>query len=131
MTKLATRSNKPSAVLVYESGAEYGHCRSVDIVTKETGMDVGAVVHLSGGKYAWVEAADVATLNADVRVVIDIDITSKANGDNAIVTLGMPAGGFAGVARGGLKFKDTLTSGQVDTVVAALAAKGIKTLVTV
>lgn len=131
MTKLATRSNKPSAVLVYESGAEYGHCRSVDTVTKETGMDVGAVVHLSGGKYVWVAAAAVATLNADVRVVIDINVTSKANGDQALVTLGMPAKGFAGVAKGGLKFKDALSAPQLATVVAALEAKGIRVLTTV
>lgn len=131
MTKLATRSNKPSAVLVYEAGAEYGHCRSVDTVTKETGMDVGAVVQLSGGKYVWVAAAAVATLNADVRVVIDIDITSKANGDQALVTLGLPAKGYAGVAKGGLKFKDTLSAGQLTTVYAALEAKGIKVLTSV
>lgn len=131
MTKLATRSNKPSAVLVYEAGAEYGHCRSVDTVTKETGMDVGAVVHLSGGKYVWVAASAVASLNSDVRVVIDIDVTSKANGDQSLVTLGLPAKGYAGVAKGGLKFKDTLSSGQLATVYAALEAKGIKVITSV
>jgi len=131
MTKLATRSVKPSAVLVYEEFPEYGHCRSVDTVTVETGMDVGAVVHLSGGKYVWVAAAAVATLNADVRIVIDTNIKAVANGDNALVTLGMPAKGIAGVAKGGLKFKDALSGGQIDTVVAALAAKGIKALTTV
>ena len=131
MTKLATRSNKPSNVLVYESGAEYGHCRSVDTVTVEAGMDVGAVVHLSGGKYVWVAASAVATLNADVRVVLDTGITTVGTGDKAIVTLGMPAKGYAGVSRGGLKFKDSLTSGQIDTVVAALAVKGVKTYTTV
>ena len=94
-------------------------------------MDVGAVVHLSGGKYVWVAAAAVATLNADVRVVIDIDVTSKANGDQALVTLGMPAKGFAGVAKGGLKFKDALSAPQLATVVAALEAKGIRVLTTV
>jgi hypothetical protein len=131
MAKIATRSAKPTAVLAYEQFPEYGHCRSVDTVTVEAGMDVGAVVQLDTGKYVWVAAADVATLADDVRIVIDIDITEKAAGDHSLVTLGMPAGGAAGVARGGLKFKDALTSGQVNTVVAALAAKGIKTLTTV
>ena len=131
MAKIATRSAKPTAVLAYEQFPEYGHCRSVDTVAVEAGMDVGAVVHLSGGKYVWVAAAAVATLNADVRIVIDPAITEVAAGDRSLVTLGMPARGAAGVALGGLKFKDTLTSGQVNTVVAALAAKGIKALTTV
>ena len=103
---------------MYEAGAEYGHCRSVDTVTVEAGMDVGAVVHLSGGKYVWVAAAAVASLNADVRVVIDIDITKKTTGDNARYS-GPPAKGYAGVAKGGLKFKDTPSAGQLTTVYAA------------
>ena len=131
MSKIGTRTAKPSEVLVYELLPEYGHCRSVDKVTVEAGMDVGAVLALSGGKYVWVEAADVATLATDVRVLIDPNISTAAVGDASLVTLGMPAGGVAGVAKGGLKFKDTLTSGQVNTVVAALQAKGIKVITTV
>ena len=130
MTKLATRSALPSNVIVYEQLAEYGHCRSADTVTVETGMDVGAVVHLSGGKYVWVAAAAVASLNADVRIVVDTDITQKTNGDQTLVTLGMPAKGVAGVSKGGLLFKDALSSPQKDTVYAALAAKGIKVITT-
>lgn len=131
MSKIGTRSVKPSAVLVYESMPEYGHCRSVDTVTVQTGMDVGSVVQLSGGKYVWVAAADVATLNADVRIVIDPAIATASAGDASLVTLGMPARGVAGVAKGGLKFKDALSAGQVTTVVAALQAKGIKVITTV
>lgn len=131
MSKIGTRSVKPSAVLVYESFPEYGHCRSVDAVTVEAGMDVGAVVALSGGKYVWVKAADIATLNADVRIVIDPAIATASAGYASLVTLGMPAGGVAGVAKGGLKFKDTLSAGQVTTVVAALQAKGIKVITSV
>lgn len=131
MSKIGTRSVKPSAVLVYESMPEYGHCRSVDTVTVQTGMDVGSVVQLSGGKYVWVAAADVATLNADVRIVIDPAIATASAGDASLVTLGMPARGVAGVAKGGLKFKDALSAGQVTTVVAALQAKGIKVITSV
>lgn len=131
MSKIGTRSVKPSAVLVYESMSEYGHCRSVDTVTVQTGMDVGSVVQLSGGKYVWVAAADVATLNADVRIVIDPAIATASAGDASLVTLGMPARGVAGVAKGGLKFKDTLSAGQLATVTAALALKGIKVIATV
>lgn len=131
MSKIGTRSVKPSAVLVYESMSEYGHCRSVDTVTVQAGMDVGAVVQLSGGKYVWVAAADVATLNADVRIVIDPAIATASAGDASLVTLGMPARGVAGVAKGGLKFKDSLSAGQLATVTAALALKGIKVITSV
>lgn len=126
--KVGTRGAKPSNVIVYEAGKEYGHCRSVNTVTVEAGMDIGAVVVLSAGKYVWVEAADIATLAADVRIVVDQDTAITAAGDASLVTLSMAAGGYAGVARGGLLFKDALTSGQVDTVVAKLNAKGIKVL---
>lgn len=126
--KLGTRGVKPSQVVVYESAKEFGHCRTVDTVTVEAGMDIGAVVQLEGGKYTWVAAADVAKLAADVRIVVDQDTSGTAAGDASLVTLSMAAGGYAGVARGGLLFKDTLTSGQIDTVAAALNAKGIKVL---
>lgn len=125
MTTIATRSNKPSNVLVYELFPEFGHCRAVNTVTVEAGMDIGAVVVLDTGKYKWVEAADIATLAADVRVVIDLDTNTATVGDASLVTLQR---GAAGVTRGGLKFKDTLTSGQIDTVAAALEVKGIKVL---
>ena len=124
--KIATRGAKASQVVVYESGKEYGHCRTVDTVTVEDGMDVGSVVVLSGGKYVWVAASAVATLAADVRIVVDQDVASTDAGDASLVTLSMAAGGFAGVARGGLLFKDTLTDAQITTVAGVLNAKGIK-----
>lgn len=221
MTKLATRSNKLSKVLQYELLPEYGHCRSVDTVVVEAGMDIGAVVArtlisptgtavktgtgngamgtitvtkyaqvgvytlrvvkaatdagdfvvldpagvqigagtvgvaftskdmsftLADGstdfivgdtfaitvagtvKYEWVEAADVAALAPDVRIVIDVATPVTTAGDASLVTLGMPAKGYAGVAKQALQFKDALSAGQLATVVAALAAKGIKSL---
>lgn len=127
MTKIATRSVKPSAVLVYELFPEYGFCRSSDTVTVVAGMDIGSVVQLSGGKYVGVNAAAVATLNADVRVIIDPNITSLATGDQTVVTWKV---GPAAISRGGLKFLDTLTTGQINTVAAALDAKGIRVLTT-
>lgn len=131
MAKIDTRTNKVSAVLVYEQFPEYGHCRTVDTVTVEAGMDVGAVVHLSGGKYVWVAAAAVASLNADVRVVIDPGVTDLAAGDRSVVTLSLAKKGVAGLAKGGLKFKDALSAGQITTVVTALEAKGFNVLTTV
>lgn len=125
MTAIATRGNKPSNVVVFEDHKEFGYCRAVNTVTVEAGMDIGAVVVLDTGKYKWVEAADIATLAADVRVVVDQNTHDSAVGDASLVTIFR---GPAGVARGGLKFKDTLTSGQIDTVAAALEAKGIKVM---
>lgn len=132
MTKLATRSEKLSNVLAWELAPETGYCRSTATVTVEAGMDVGAVVVLSGGKYVWVKAADVATLGADVRIVIDADVASKSAGDASLTLLGSETTITpAQVNRAGLKFKDALTSGQIDTVVGKLNARGIRTKVRV
>lgn len=128
MTKIATRTNKPSAGLVYEEFPEYGHCRSSDTVTVVAGMDIGSVVQLSGGKYVGVNAAAVATLNADVRIILDPEITSMSAGDQKVTTL---RSGSAGWSKGNLKFLDTLTTAQINTVVAALEAKNIRVLATV
>ncbi len=125
MSSIATRGAKPSNVLVYEQFPEYGYCRSVDTVTVEAGMDIGAVVVLDTGKYKWVEAADVATLAADVRVVIDLNTSTTTAGDASLVTIKR---GAAGVARGGLKFKDALSAGQITTVATALETKGIQVM---
>ena len=132
MTKLATRSEKLSNVLAWELAPETGYCRSTATVTVEAGMDVGAVVVLSGGKYVWVEAADIATLGADVRIVIDVNTNVKTAGDHSLTLLGSETAITpAQVNRAGLKFKDALTSGQIDTVVGKLNARGIRTKVRV
>lgn len=124
MTKIATRQQLLSDVLVYET--PFGHSRTVDTVTVEAGMEAGAVVVLASGKYKWVAAADVATLAADVRIVIDEDVHKKPAGDAQLVTLSNAFGGYAGVTREGLKFKDALSAGQVTTVIGKLAAKNIR-----
>lgn len=125
MTKLATRSNKLSGVLAFEEMPEYGVCRNAVTVTMEAGMDVGAVVQLNGGVYTWVAAADVATLNADVRVVIETTkyVPSLAAGAQTMVVLSK---GHAGVVDKGLLFKGAaLSDAQKLTVYTALRAKNI------
>lgn len=127
MTKIATRGAKLTGVLAWEMEPEVGYSRSTATVTVEAGMDVGSVVVLAAGKYKWVAAADVATLAADVRVVIDPRVTETAAGDASLTLLGNElAVAPAMVVRGGLKFKDALTSGQIDTVITKLNAKGIR-----
>lgn len=132
MPKIATRGAKLTSVLAFELAPEVGYSRSTATVTVETGMDVGAVVVLAAGKYKWVAAADVATLANDVRVVIDPTVTEVGNGDKSLTLLGNElAVAPAMVVRAGLKFKDSLTSGQIDTVISKLNAKGIRSVVRV
>lgn len=129
MAKVASRGVKLSNVLSWEMAPEEGFSRSAVTVTKEVGMDVGAVVVLNAGKYKWVAAADVATLGSDVRIVIDPAFFSASVGDvTGIAVLGNELTfSPAMVTRAGLLFKDVLTSGQIDTVVTKLNARGIRT----
>lgn len=125
MSKLASRSNKLSGVLAFESFPEHGVCRRAVTVTVSAGMDIGAVLQYDGtSKYKWVANADVATLNADVVVLIDstVDVLSLAPGD---YTLAVLRTGHAGVVDQGLLFKDTVTSGNKQIVYTALRAKNI------
>jgi hypothetical protein len=125
MTKLATRSNKLSGVLAFEDMPNHGVCRRAVTVTVAAGMDVGAVLQFDGtSKYKWVANADVATLNADVVVLIDtvVDVPSLTPGDYTLTVLRV---GHAGVVDQGLQFKDTVTSGNLQTVYTALRAKNI------
>lgn len=123
--KLATRSNKLSGVLAFEEMPEHGVCRRVVTVTVAAGMDVGAVLQFDGtSKYKWVANADVATLNADVCVLIEstLDVPSLTPGDYQLVVL---AKGHAGVVDKGLLYKDAVNAGNQTIVQNALRAKNI------
>ena len=125
MTKLATRSNKLSSVLAWELEPEQGVCREEVTVVMQAGMDVGSVVVFDGtSKYVWVQASAVATLNADVCVVLtaDKDIPSMTAGDQKMTVLKR---GHAKVVGASLNYKDALTAPQKATVMAALKVKNI------
>ena len=133
MTKLATRSNKLSNVVVYEQYIEHGHCRSDATVTVVAGMDIGSVVYLSSGKYVTLTATAAGTPAnlTSIAIVIDSKTPVTAAGDATLTVLNMPAGGVAGVSKNGL----VLGSGTWDStlkaaVYAALQARGIKVLTT-
>lgn len=131
MTKLATMGKKLSGVLAHEYAPEFGYCRKTVTVTMEAGMDIGAVLRLSAGKWVWVAAADVATLPADVAVLIETakDVPFATAGDQQFAVLFR---GPAAVADAGLLYKGTaLSAPQKVTVQAALEAKGITTRVAV
>lgn len=130
MTKVASRPTKLGELLKGEFWAEHGYERKVATVNVTATMEIGAVVKTDGdGTYSIVAAANVATLPADIAIVVDNALYDDATtGDREIVVLvgGPGASGGAIVVREQLKFSDTLTSGQVDTVVAAIEALGIK-----
>lgn len=127
MTKLATRGNKLSGVLAFEEEASYGVCRETAIVTVEAGMDVGAALTLVAGKYVWITAAIVTGppgVGTEVAVVIENtkDVATLTPGDHTLTLL---VRGHAGIVGDSLKFKDTLTTAQKNTVLAAFKAKNI------
>lgn len=125
MAKIATRGKKLSGVLAFEEMADKGVCRKVVTVTVAAGMDIGAVLQFDGtSKYKWVANADVATLNADVVVLIDTvqDVPNLAAGDYQLVVLKQ---GHAGVVDKALLYKDAVTAGNQTTVQNALRAKNI------
>lgn len=127
MTKLATMSKRLSGVLAHEYAPEFGWCRKTVTVTMEAGMDIGAVLRLSAGKWVWVAAADVAALPADVAVLIETakDVPSATAGDQSFTILYR---GPSAVVDIGLLYKGAALSGpQKLTVQAALDAKGIAT----
>jgi hypothetical protein len=75
-------------------------------------------------KYEWIEAADVATLVADVAVVIDND-ADVINLEAGTHTLAVLTRGPSGVVDIGLQYKASLSDSQEAIVEAALKAKGI------
>lgn len=124
MATLATRTKKLSGVLRAEFFPELGYSRKVATVTFQSAMDVGAVLQLSGGKYIWVQASGVASLNADVVVLIetDVELSSLSNGDQSLLVLHRTGV----VVDSGLLYQDALSAPQKATVRAALEAKGIQ-----
>ena len=132
MPSILDSKQEISDVVLYELLKEYGHCRVNATVNVTSVFEIGTVVDDDGdGTYSGVAAADVATLNANVAIVIDDRVYDGTTGDRVITLLQMPAGGVAGVKIDGLKYLDALTAGNKLTVQAALAAKGIKSIVSV
>lgn len=125
MTKVATRSTKLTAVLGWELEPESGVCRETVTVVKQAGMDVGSIVQFDGtSKYIWVQASAVASLNADVCMVIaaDTDIPAMAAGDQKMTVLKR---GHAKIISAAVNYKDALSAPQKATVMAAFKAKNI------
>lgn len=122
MSKIQTRGNLPSSVLVKEIFPDIGYCRTPVTVTVEAGMDVGSVLALVTGKYVWVA---IATVGDAVAVLIDDNVDLTTPGDQTLVILD---DGPSVVSRGGLKFKDAVSDANIDTASTALEAVGIKVI---
>jgi hypothetical protein len=130
MTAIQTRPTKLGNLLKGEFFPSDGYERETRTLTLAgTGVEqIGAVFAADG---TIVVAADVAAIaGTDVSILIDSSVYDLVSGTVsaalAVLAGGAGASGGAIVVREQLKFGDTLTAGQIDTVVAAITAKGIK-----
>ena len=132
MASILTSKPEISDVILYEQFKEYGHCRITATVNVTAAFEIGTVVDNDGdGTYTGILNAGVGTINADVAVVIDDAVYDGVTGDRTIALMQMPAGGVAGLKKGGLKYLDTVSASNKLIVEAALALKGMKTFLTV
>lgn len=114
-----TRTQKFGNVVKHEYEPGLGYCRKLATVTLQSGMDIGAVLYVSSGKYVWCAAANVASAAA---ILIDGDAIDTGAGD---ATMAILYRGPAIIAKEQLDFADSVTSGNIATAVAALQALGI------
>lgn len=111
-----------SDVLLYGLEEDKGYPFDEATVTMQTGMKSGSVLELSGGKYIWVVAANVANAVAvlvDERADQETELTA---GDHTLKVVTRAAA----VGREYLTYADAVTQGNKDTAEAALLAVGIK-----
>ncbi|UZS00920.1 head decoration protein [Pseudomonas phage vB_PsaM_M1] len=124
MTAIASRSNKLSQIIAFEEGVEYGYCRETVTVTVEAGMDLGAALKLSAGKYIWINQAGTASLTGGVAVLADhfADVPNLTAGDHELAVL---VRGPAGITSQSLIYKGSVDATGKAAVVTQLTAQGI------
>ena len=124
MTAIASRSTKLSQVLAFEELADKGYCRETATVTVAAGMDIGAALVLSGGKYVWINQAATADLSAGVAVLVDhyAGVPALAAGDHELAVL---VRGPAGVTPASLTYSGAVDADGKAAVVAQLEVQGI------
>jgi hypothetical protein len=124
MTAIASRSNKLSNIIAFEEGVHYGYCRETVTVTIEAGMDIGAALKLSGGKYVWINQAGAATLTGGVAVLVDhfADVPNLTAGDHELAVL---VRGPAGITSQALLYKGTVDATGKLAMVTQLEVQGI------
>lgn len=129
MTLVATYPTKLGELLKGEFKPEHGYMRSIATITVNANDEIGTVYASDGTVLI---AADVAGLVGDgtdgLQILIDDRVYDGTTGsrDLAVIAGGPGGSGGAIVVREQLKFGDALSAGQIDTVVAAIEAQGIK-----
>lgn len=130
MTALTARPTRVSDFVKQEDGMNRNSMRSVETLTLVAPAEVGGVYNPADGEL--LAAADVAGLTpgtSTLWLLVDETVDEvAADGDYAMAVLDGAVGSskLAIVIREELKFADSLTSGQVDTVAAVLAEQGIE-----
>ncbi len=132
MATVATRPARVGDLIKNEFGLDHGYERVRKALVVAVNAQIGTVYANDG---TITVAADVATLATDgttpLFILVDDAVYTDGHAAAATVTYaclkGGPGGsGHAVVAREALKFGDTLTSNQIDTVVGVLQSQGIK-----
>lgn len=133
MTLVATRKTRLGDLLKMEFGLDHGYERKVmDLTLPVGGGEIGQVYAADG---TITVAADVASLQTDgttpLYILIDDNVYTGIYLDpdypEYVVLSGGPGGsGAAVIVREQLKFGDSLTSNQIDTVVSVIESQGIK-----
>lgn len=119
MSKILTRGNFYSDVVIRESKPDIRYCRDLVSVTVETGMDIGALLLADG---TWAAKADAANV---VQILVDPRIADAATG---AATLAALVRGEAVVGTKYLAFSDgVMTDTESADVEGALKALGILT----
>lgn len=124
---IATRKTLIGDLVKGEALISDNYENSVQTLTMTTDMEIGTCFNPADGTV--VVAADIGTITG-VWILVDSKTytTVTASGDYPLAVMeGGPGGsGYAIVVREELKFGDTLTSGNIDSVVALIEAQGIK-----
>lgn len=126
MATIATRKTRTSDLIKGEFGLNENYERLVKSVTATATTEIGTV--FDPDTNAALVAANVATATV-LWVCVDDKVDEiTASGTHALAMLvGGPGGsGHATIVREELKFGDSLSSGQIDTVTGLLKAQGIR-----
>ena len=132
MTLEATRPTRVGELIKHEYGLEHGYARTVKELTVALDASIGEVYADDG---TITVAADVAALAEDgttpLYILVDDNIYMDGHGaastaDYVCLTGGPGGSGAAVVMKDMLKFGDTLSANQINTVVGVLESQGIK-----
>ena len=127
--KVADRKTLVSDLIKSEFWLQDGYERAERSLTVLGTEEIGAVFASDGTQ---IQQADIAGLTGsdDLSILVDDCIYTRGDGAGtfsyAVATGGVGASGGLVVTRQQLKFLDTLSSGEINTVVVSLNAQGIK-----